>query len=340
MVVARVAHTSTFIPETNSVLITGGDSNNLWIGSPSTETFLSSNGSSALGRNMTEARFLHTADHLGPHEILIAGGSNTSNAEVFDPLLGITNRTVIMSAPRIEHKSALIDYGGVKRVLLMGGYYGVEMDISPTGEVYDNVTDTFKPVNNNMSSARVGHTATAIPNGTVVIAGGFSETFTPLDSIEVYSSASNIFVPLIARLSHARGYHTATYIPSIQAILFTGGEFNYTSSVALQTYELFDILSLTIIRNGTLLDPKTGGTATLLLNGEVLLVEGYDGFNDTITCELYNPMTDLWRAAASLNMARDGHTATLLENSGQVLICGGVIQPSYSVLDECELYHP
>ncbi|CAF4015578.1 unnamed protein product, partial [Rotaria sp. Silwood1] len=94
-----------------------------------------------------------------------------------------------------------------------------------------------------------------------------------------------MFVLLSARLSNARAYHTATYIPSIQAILFSGGESNYTSSVALQTYELFDIPSLTIIRNGTLLAPKTGGTATLLLNGEVLLVEGYDGLNDTITCE-------------------------------------------------------
>ncbi|CAF3112788.1 unnamed protein product [Rotaria sp. Silwood2] len=149
-----------------------------------------------------------------------------------------------------------------------------------------------------------------------------------------------MFVPRIARLSNARGYHTATYIPSIQAILFSGGESNFTTSVALQTYELFDIRTFTITRNGTLLAPKTGGTTTLLLSGEVLLVEGYDGLNDTSTCELYNPLKDLWRPAASLTKARDGHTATLLENSGQVLVCGGVIQPSYSVLNECELYRP
>ncbi|CAF4286387.1 unnamed protein product, partial [Rotaria sordida] len=217
---------------------------------------------------MTEARALHTADRLGSHEILIAGGWNTSNAEIFDPLLGITNRTVKMNAPRIEHKSALIDYGGNKRVLLVGGYYGGVIGTSSTGDVYDNVTDTFKLVSNNMSSARFGHTATAIPNGIAVIAGGFSATYAPLDSIEIYNSTSNIFVPLNARLSNARGYHTATYIPSIQAILFSGGESNYNLSVALQTYELFNISSLTIIRNGTLLTPKAGATATLLLNGE------------------------------------------------------------------------
>ena len=62
-------------------------------------------------------------------------------------------------------------------------------------------------------------------------------------------------------------------------------------------------------------------TATLLLNGKVLVTGGYN--TDRIaSSELFDPEANTWSYAASLNVARDYHTATLLQD-GRVLVAGG-----------------
>lgn len=63
-------------------------------------------------------------------------------------------------------------------------------------------------------------------------------------------------------------------------------------------------------------------TATLLNNGKVLVVGGYNG-NSMSGAELYDPATGLFTATGALTTARDHHTATLLAD-GKVLIVGGV----------------
>lgn len=64
-------------------------------------------------------------------------------------------------------------------------------------------------------------------------------------------------------------------------------------------------------------------TATLLMNGEVLIV---GGFASTMgiqqSAELYDPATGTFRPTGSMTMPRIGHTATLLKD-GRVLIAGG-----------------
>lgn len=61
-------------------------------------------------------------------------------------------------------------------------------------------------------------------------------------------------------------------------------------------------------------------TATLLLNGQVLVVGGY-GAGYTTGAELCNPQTNAWHAAGALAAGRVYHTTTLLP-SGKVLVAG------------------
>src|SRR5205085_4372648 len=71
-------------------------------------------------------------------------------------------------------------------------------------------------------------------------------------------------------------------------------------------------------------------TATLLPNGQVLVVGGDNGnefFSNVVggivlTNELYDPNTGSWSITGSLNTGRGSHTATLLPN-GRVLVAGG-----------------
>jgi Galactose oxidase, central domain len=79
-------------------------------------------------------------------------------------------------------------------------------------------------------------------------------------------------------------------------------------------------------------------TATLLQDGRVLIVGGFDGENSLASAELYDPSTGTFTKTGSMSEARDHHTATLLAD-GQVLVAGG-FGNSTDLLASAELYDP
>jgi len=95
---------------------------------------------------------------------------------------------------------------------------------------------------------------------------------------------------------------------------------------------------------GTLRIPRTAHTATLLRDGDVLVVGGEDASHNFLaSAELYNPATGQWAVTGSTATARLDHTATLLPN-GEVLVAGGYLgldshyQAIYTAT--AELYNP
>jgi hypothetical protein len=101
------------------------------------------------------------------------------------------------------------------------------------------------------------------------------------------------------------------------------------SNATLSSSELYDPVAGIWSNAGSLTTAENGHTATLLLNGKVL-VAGMSG------AELYDPNTGAWTITGSLNYERAAHTATLLEN-GKVLVAGGAGGP---ILSSAELYDP
>jgi len=77
-------------------------------------------------------------------------------------------------------------------------------------------------------------------------------------------------------------------------------------------------------------------TATLLGNGKVLVLGGWNG-SAFSTANLYDPATGTWTSTGSMSSARSGHTATLLGN-GKVLAAGGFTGSVQ--LSGAELYDP
>ncbi len=78
---------------------------------------------------------------------------------------------------------------------------------------------------------------------------------------------------------------------------------------------------------GTMATPRLRHTATLLLDGRVLVVGGVTTLGDSTemalaAAELYDPGDNTWQPGASLDAPRYGHTATLLAD-GRVLVVGG-----------------
>jgi N-acetylneuraminic acid mutarotase len=75
-------------------------------------------------------------------------------------------------------------------------------------------------------------------------------------------------------------------------------------------------------------------TASILTNGKVLVVGGY---NDAYlnSAELYDPSTGIWTIASTMNIARECSTASIL-TTGTVLVTGGDRNVTY--LNKAELY--
>jgi hypothetical protein len=87
---------------------------------------------------------------------------------------------------------------------------------------------------------------------------------------------------------------------------------------------------------GALRDARAGHSATLLSNGKVLVVGGYNGQDRLASAEIYDPATGMWTATGSLKLGRTIHAAALLGN-GKVLVAGGAISGTSSTAT-CELY--
>ncbi len=90
---------------------------------------------------------------------------------------------------------------------------------------------------------------------------------------------------------------------------------------------------VTFAPSGSMSGPHLSHTATLLNNGKVLVVGGWDG--PLATAELYDPTKGTWSGTGSMAVGRNLHTATLL-NDGTVLVAGGGFQS----LATAEIYDP
>jgi hypothetical protein len=173
-----------------------------------------------------------------------------------------------------------------------------------------------------MSVPRFSHTATMLPNGQVLVAGGMSyfcdSCNEALASAELYDPTTGTFTA-IGSMTVPRYDHTATLLPSGQ-VLIVGG----VNTWDLASAELYDPATGTFTATGSMTAGRAGHTAMLLTNGKVLIVGDHTDATsvDPASAELYDPVAGTFTATGKMNVLRASPPATLLSN-GKVLIAGG-----------------
>ncbi|HJV91535.1 MAG TPA: kelch repeat-containing protein, partial [Holophagaceae bacterium] len=171
-----------------------------------------------------------------------------------------------------------------------------------------------------MSVPRTFSSATLLPTGKVLVAGGETATGVFTSQAELFDPATGTFTPT-GNLFLPRGFHTATLLPNGQ-VLIAGGQVVGTSGATITaSAEIYDPVSGSFSSAGNMLSKRELFTATLLASGKVLIAGGYNG-SDLVNCELYDPSTGAFTATGSLSGPRHQQTAALLAN-GNVLVAGG-----------------
>ena len=329
--VARRAHTATLLPN-GKVLVAGGRSDTRLLSSA--ELYDSAAGAWSAAGSLHTARSYHTATLLSNGKVLVVGGringfstDALASAEIYDPATNTWTATGSLNIARAGHTATLLPNG---KVLVTGGRglsQGVYSNFT-SAEVYDPASGTWS-ITGSLNTARSFHTATLLPNGKVLVAGG--DDFFVLRDAEVYDPASGTWSKT-GSLTVNRSFHTATLLPSGQ-VLIAGGATN--SGDPTNTSELYNPGSGTWTITGFLNATRSHHTATLLPNGKVLTAGGQDSSGYVTSAELYDLSTNTWTATGSLTTFRIDHTATLLPN-GKVLVVGG----NSSSADSAELYDP
>jgi Galactose oxidase, central domain/Kelch motif len=182
-----------------------------------------------------------------------------------------------------------------------------------------------------LNTNRYGATATLLPNGKVLVAGGVNINGY-LSSAELYDPASGTWTNT-GSMATPRTAHTATLLTNGQVLVASGAN----NGGNLFSAELYDPITGTWTNTGALSIARIGYTATLLPNGKVLAAGGNAAGGYVASAELYDPVAGTWANTGSMAASRETHTATLLTN-GLVLVTGGANNTGF--ISSGEIYYP
>ncbi|MGD0862063.1 MAG: kelch repeat-containing protein [Candidatus Limnocylindrales bacterium] len=297
--------------------------------------------------SMNVGRSGATATLLADGRVLIAGGWGSdstplASAELYDPATGTFSLIGSMSTARaaLNGTATLLSDG---RVLFAGG--ADDTGTIATAELFDPATGTFSPAGS-MTTARDGQTATLLPNGLVLIAGGEGRDGMALASAELYDPATGKFT-LTGSMAVARITQSATLLPNDRVLIAGGVTTTGTPAKGIEpsgpltSAELYDPATGKFSPTGSMTTARGLPTTTLLADGRVLFAGGADHSGTSLlSAELYDPTTGQFNPTGS--MTSSGYSgykpAAALLSDGRVLIVGGGIP--FTFLTTAQLYDP
>jgi WD40 repeat protein len=301
-----------------------------------------------------------TATRLADGRVLFVGGNDNTTtfdtAQIYDPATGKFTATGSLITGRMGHTATLLADG---RVLIAGGstFNSTAMTLAyhpdaggpntiqktmtgpamlSSAELYDPTTGKFSPTGS-MTTGRDAASATLLPDGRVLIAGGGNEGNAAVASAELYDPATGKFSQTGSLLTAGYGFN-ATLLPDGRVLISAGNDGNGD----VHSLEAYDPATGKFSAAGAV-ENRGFYAATLLTDGRVLFSGGWDNAlgkteGYLATCELYDPITGKLSPMSPMGSRRLAHSATLLLD-GRVLLAGGV-DGSSDRLTSAELYQP
>lgn len=220
-----------------------------------------------------------------------------------------------MSVARAAHQTTLLASG---HLLITGGCSGACDTSLASAERYDPATRSFRPVAP-MSKPRNSHVAVALPDGRVLVAGGWVDRDVT-DSTEIFDPASGRFTNA-SSMTRPRAGAIAARLPDGR-VLFTGGTTSQLDPLA--SAEIFDPATSRFTAVGPMRTARVGHAAVTLRDGRVLIVGGRPmRRGETLhSAEIFDPATGRFHFTGRMSIPRHKHGATRLPD-GRVLVIGG-----------------
>ena len=345
MAFPRDHHTATLLDD-GRVLVVGGDVQTPLGSDGSTiartvqqaEVYDPETGVFSVTGRLAQARAGHTATRLADGRIVIIGGYGVTGpggmapaAEVFDPASGTFATIGTLGQPRAEHIASLMPDG---RVLVAGGRTGYSADgyaftFLGSAEVLDPGRGEFRTVGP-LVSERADAAAAPLAGGRVLLIGGSNQFGTP-HSVEVFDPATETF----AAVDSIPSIHLspqAALLPDGRIFIPPDGSDRGDTSVTFEpgTERVATATTSETPRAGgpskavATTAMRTGGTATKLADGRVLLTGGRGGTDNMPmrSADLFDPATGSITPTGSMAFAHEGHLAVLLPD-GRVMLLGG-----------------
>lgn len=184
-----------------------------------------------------------------------------------------------------------------------------------------------------MVESRRGFTATLLPDGRVLAAGGDSQSGNRLLTAELYDPSTGTW-SATGNMLDVHDFHAAV-------LLHDGTVMVAGKRLGASAAEIYDPRTGTWRATGIMNERRTEATATVLRDGTVL-VAGVAEQPSPVPAERYDPSTGTWTPTGLMLASRGGHTATLLQD-GTVLVLGGVFNPGSdpeASSPDAELYDP
>ena len=251
-----------------------------------------------IGRLSAE-RYSSTATLLPDGRVLIAGGDDWSdggggplaNVDIFNPRSRSLSVGPLMTTPRSSHTATLLKNG---KVFIAGGTVDVSYDAAlaqSSTEIFDPATNAFS-IAGQMTETRAYQTATLLPGGRVLIAGGQSTVDPvngpPINGIpdaEIYHPGSHTFTR-IGNMLYGRQSHQAVLLRNGKVLLTGGYDANNNRLATAELYEpnppprpLPPSITPTTLNLGTVPYETTGQPMSIVIEnprraGRPLFIEG------------------------------------------------------------------